>query len=97
VEELEGKKLQQPLKKARISDTANKGFKEINLGLRSNSFDKLFVELFSSEASEVKEAIEGIFKKLADIYKEHEKLLDKTESAYHGFVYGFLAMNITEK
>ncbi|UIP92756.1 hypothetical protein JSQ73_006440 [Wolbachia endosymbiont of Anopheles demeilloni] len=90
---LEGKELYQAFEEARISDTANEEFKEINLGSRSNSFDDLLSELSNLKIDKVEKAIEGICKKLADIYKEHEKLLDKTESAYHGFVYGFLAMN----
>jgi uncharacterized Zn-binding protein involved in type VI secretion len=87
---LEEKELYQAFEEARISDTANEEFKEINVGSRNSSFDDLLSELSSLKIDKVEKATEGIFKKLADIYKEH---LDKTESAYHGFVYGFLAMN----
>src|SRR6266576_1453968 len=93
VEKLKGKELHQALEEAQISDTANEEFQEINVGSCNSSFDDLLSELSSLEIDKVEKAIEGICKKLADIYKKHEKLLDKTESAYHGFVYGFLAMN----
>ncbi|WP_374698710.1 PD-(D/E)XK nuclease domain-containing protein [Wolbachia endosymbiont (group B) of Limnophora tigrina] len=86
----EGEALHEALEKIRNLSTISEEFHEINVGSRNSSFDDLLSELSSLNIDKVEKAIEGIFKKLADIYKEH---LDKTESAYHSFVYGFLAMN----
>lgn len=93
----EGEALHEALEKVRNLSTISEEFQEISVASRNSSFDDLLSELSSLKIDKVKKAIEGIFKKLADIYKKHKKLLDETESAYHGFVYGFLAMNCKYK
>ncbi len=69
------------------------GFSVVDL-TSGEGFESDILKLSNLDVNKVKSAVEQIFKKLASIYQE---LLNKTESAYHGFVYGFLAMNFKYK
>ncbi|MFT4327286.1 MAG: PD-(D/E)XK nuclease domain-containing protein [Wolbachia pipientis] len=73
--------------------THTTGFSVVDL-TSGEGFESDILKLSNLDVNKVKGAVEQIFKKLASIYQE---LLNKTESAYHGFVYGFLAMNFKYK
>ncbi|BET32567.1 MULTISPECIES: latrotoxin-related protein [Wolbachia] len=69
-------------------------FEEINIG-RSTSLEGAFKQLSDKSIDQVIVGIREIFLELAEIYKSNQGKfsLGNSEAAYHGFVYGALALN----
>lgn len=76
------------------SNSTQKTFLDVKkVGLVNTNFEAEFSILArAGDLEAVSDAVKSIFKGLVGVYQSYKKSLDRAEAAYHGFVYGVLAL-----